>query len=156
MIAKKSSTDPAAPPPDIVGACRRLYAALDRLDQAAAESLGISRNDLRCLNLLEHGPLPPARIGPALGLTSGGVTALLDRLEGRGLVVRARDPHDRRGIRVSLTPLVFRTVGRLYRAYADEMRALVGRYGAEEGAAAARHLDDAAHACDAAREKTLS
>lgn len=133
-----------------IAACRRLHAAVDQLDQAAADCLGITRNDLRCLNLLERGPLAPARIAKSLGLTSGSVTALLDRLEARGFVSRSRDPNDRRALSVSLQPVVFETVGKLYRGFADELRAAVGRLGAVEGAAFARHMGEAAAACEAA------
>jgi DNA-binding MarR family transcriptional regulator len=133
-----------------VAACRRLHAAVDRLDQAAADSLRITRNDLRCLNVLEHGPLAPARIAASLGLTSGSVTALVDRLETRGFVARSRDPNDRRALRVSLQPVGFETVGQLYLSFAEELRAAVRRLGATEGAALARHLRDAAAACEAA------
>lgn len=133
-----------------VAACRRLHAAVDRLDQAAADSLNITRNDLRCLNLLEQGPLAPARIATALGLTSGSVTALLDRLEARGFVARSRDPDDRRALRVSLQAVVFETVGRLYLGFAEELRAAVRRHGATEGAMLSRHLHEAAAACEAA------
>ena len=36
-------------------------------------------------------------------MTSGGATALIDRLETRGLVARSANPADRRGVYVSLT-----------------------------------------------------
>ncbi len=152
--AQRPGRQPAGAPDedaaDILAACRRLHAAIDLLDQRAADSLGVSRTDLRCLNLLEHGPLPPARIGAALSLTSGGVTALLDRLEVRGFVARARNPEDRRGVLVELQPIVFETVGATYRSFADGLRATVAGYGAAERAAAAGHLNDAARACEAA------
>ncbi|MDX2234976.1 MAG: MarR family transcriptional regulator [Hyphomonadaceae bacterium] len=135
--------------PDIVRACRRLHAAIDALDHHAATALGIPRNDLRCLNLLEHGALSPTRIASDLGLTSGAVTALVDRLEKRGLVTRARDMADRRGVVVGATPLVFARLGPIYRAYAEALTAITGAYDAEELRAACRHLDDASRACEA-------
>jgi DNA-binding MarR family transcriptional regulator len=36
-------------------------------------------------------------------VTKAGLTAMVDRLEERGLVARSADPHDRRAIRVTLT-----------------------------------------------------
>ena len=65
---------------DIVGACRRLHAPIDRLDELAANKAGVSRSDLRCLNLLEFGPLPATAIAKQLKLATGSVTALIDRL----------------------------------------------------------------------------
>lgn len=140
----------AASDGDVITACRRLHSAIDALDQAAADTLGISRNDLRCLNLLEHGPLPPSRIAGALGLTSGSVTALVDRLERKGLVERSRDLLDRRGVRVSATSAVFENIGRLYRSCAETLRATVAAYPAGEREAAVKHLSDAASAWERA------
>lgn len=136
---------------DVLVACRRLHAAIDALDHTAAGLLGISRNDLRCLNLLEHGPLPPSRIAVALSLTSGSTTALIDRLEKKGLVHRANHPVDRRGILVSATPRVFESIGQLYRSCADAVRRAVSTYPLKEQTDAVRHLTDAAEAWEAAR-----
>jgi len=43
-------------------------------------------------------------LGDLLHLDSGTLTPLLKRLEGMGLVRRARDPDDERSVRISLTP----------------------------------------------------
>ncbi len=129
---------------DVLSACRRLHAAIDALDQAAADLLDISRNDLRCLNLLEHGPLPPTTIAAKLQLTSGSVTALVDRLAAKGLARRDRDPEDRRGVLVSATTKAFETIGRLYRSCAEGVQATMATYSASERTAAIRHLDDVA------------
>jgi DNA-binding MarR family transcriptional regulator len=133
-----------------------LHAAIDALDQVAADMLGVSRNDLRCLNLLEQGPLTPSSIAQALRLTSGSVTALLDRLEAKGLVERSRDPSDRRGIRVSMTPIVFATVGRLYRSCAETLLETVAMYPSDEREAAVRHLSDAASAWERASSEPVA
>jgi DNA-binding MarR family transcriptional regulator len=57
------------------------------------------------LALLEHGTLRPAQISALTGLSSGGVSGLLERLEASGLIVRhfGRVPGDRRGVVVELT-----------------------------------------------------
>lgn len=52
-----------------------------------------------------QGPLRPSDIAQLTGMTSGGVTKLLDRLEKHGLIVREFGviPDDRRGTRLLLT-----------------------------------------------------
>jgi DNA-binding MarR family transcriptional regulator len=133
--------------PDIIRACRALYAAIDRLDQAAADQLGIARSDLRCLNLLEHGPKRPGDIARELGLTTGSITALLDRLERKGLVARLPDPGDRRGLLISPTPELFAQLGPIYRTVAVTLTATVEGYDRVERQQAVRHLGDVTRAC---------
>lgn len=128
----------------VIAACRRLHAAIDALDQRAAETLDITRADLRCLNLLEDGPVSPTRIATTLRLTTGSVTALIDRLEGKGLVDRRRDPADRRGVLVSATPRVFATIGALYAQCTTVLTATIAAYPIREQRAAVRHLHDVA------------
>lgn len=111
-------------PEDLVTACRALYDAIDRLDQAAADKVGVSRNDLRALNLLERGPVAPGVMARSLGLTSGATTTLIDRIERKGLVRRKPDPNDRRGLLVEPTEKMFAELAPLYRGVAEELRAL--------------------------------
>ncbi|WP_307805712.1 MarR family winged helix-turn-helix transcriptional regulator [Streptomyces chrestomyceticus] len=75
----------------------------DTLDQQVADRLGLNRTDLRCLDLL-FGPAPmsPGELAGAAGLTTGGVTTAIDRLERSGYAARVRDTADRR--RVIVTP----------------------------------------------------
>lgn len=48
-------------------------------------------------------PLTPTELARRQMMTSGGMTAALDRLERRGLVERVSNPNDRRGSLVRLT-----------------------------------------------------
>jgi DNA-binding MarR family transcriptional regulator len=50
-----------------------------------------------------YGPMPQARLAELMGLTSGGVTGVVDRLERAQVARRASDPQDRRRHRVELT-----------------------------------------------------
>jgi DNA-binding MarR family transcriptional regulator len=59
------------------------------------------------LKLRAEGPeqgLSAGDLSRALVMSSGGMTNLLDRLEGDGLVRRGSDPNDRRSVVVTLTP----------------------------------------------------
>ncbi|MDJ0977019.1 MAG: MarR family transcriptional regulator [Erythrobacter sp.] len=86
---------------ELLDAMRALQTALDRHDFAVSAARSIGRSDWRCLQaLVAAGGLSPRAIQQELGLTSGSVTALIDRLEDRHLVARRPDPADRRAIRV--------------------------------------------------------
>lgn len=78
--------------------------AADTLDQRVADRLGLNRTDLRCLELL-FGPAPmsPGELAAAAGLTTGGVTTAIDRLERAGYATRVRDAGDRRRVIVQPT-----------------------------------------------------
>src|SRR5215471_5853744 len=54
--------------------------------------------------LLHKGPLTVKQIGEMVLLTSGSMTAAVDRLEKRGLVKRGEDARDRRARVIDLTP----------------------------------------------------
>ena len=135
-----------ATPHDLVAACRRLYASIDRLDTKAANTVGVSRNDLRCLNMLAEAPAKPSQIATELSLTTGSVTTMLDRLEKANLAKRERDPDDRRGIIVHPTRYLFETLGPIYSGVAKEIERIAAEYSAEERKAAVKHLNDASSA----------
>ncbi|WP_116968932.1 MarR family transcriptional regulator [Blastomonas sp. UPD001] len=131
----------------IVAACRALHSAVDALDAKAAKALAVSRNDLRCLHLLENGPVSPTQIGKALDLTSGSVTVLLDRLERKDFVRRRPSPHDRRALLVEATPRVWQSLAALYRPFGEALVNLSESYGTERARDAAQHLEDVAERC---------
>jgi DNA-binding MarR family transcriptional regulator len=115
---------------DILAGTRHLYEAMYRFDAWAAAQLGLHVTDLRCINALEGGPLSAGEIGARLSLTSGSVTALVNRLERGGYIARVDDPKDRRRVVVALTPR--------FRAEADR---IYGQLGAAIAAVFA-HTDD--------------
>lgn len=93
---------------------RRLYEAMYRFDGAAASALGIHLSDLRCVNALENGPLKAGEIGERLGLTSGSVTALINRLEKAGFVAKNRSKEDGRQVQVHLQPNFYQQADTIY------------------------------------------
>jgi DNA-binding MarR family transcriptional regulator len=70
---------------------------------AFANNLGISPNDAAALSHLAVGPQSPTELAEHLGLTTSGVTTLLDRLESAGLAHRTPRPGDRRSIIAALS-----------------------------------------------------
>jgi DNA-binding MarR family transcriptional regulator len=86
-------------------AVRDLVLGFERYREAVADELGIGPTEVVALGFLYHGgPHTPSDIGQRLGLTSGSVTALLDRLEGAAFVTRSPNPDDRRSLLATLTP----------------------------------------------------
>jgi DNA-binding MarR family transcriptional regulator len=77
----------------------------DLFDDAIAQLAGMNRTDMRCLDIVgQQGPMTAGQLARAARLTSGAVTAVLDRLEAAGLVRRSRDSGDRRRVMVEVTP----------------------------------------------------
>lgn len=92
---------------EVFGRIYRLSRAMgDRVDKAYAP-YGISRGEFDVLATLRRSGEPytlsPRRLSSTLMLTTGGMTGRLDRLERAGLLRRSPDPHDRRGLQVTLT-----------------------------------------------------
>ncbi|SFP83054.1 MarR family winged helix-turn-helix transcriptional regulator [Amycolatopsis rubida] len=82
----------------------RLQSAVDDVDEAAAEYLGVNRTDLRCLGLVvTRGPMTAGELAEATRLTAGALTTALDRLERAGYARRVRDLADRRRVLVEPT-----------------------------------------------------
>src|SRR4029453_5253182 len=64
---------------------------------AVADELGLNPTDHKVMSILERrGPLSAGQIPQRTGLATASVTALLDRLETRGVVRRRSDPAARR------------------------------------------------------------
>jgi DNA-binding MarR family transcriptional regulator len=78
----------------------------DRMEKAYAPH-GISRGEFDVLATLRRSDAPhtlsPRQLSATLMLTTGGMTGRLDKLERAGLLRRSPDPHDRRGLQVTLT-----------------------------------------------------
>jgi DNA-binding MarR family transcriptional regulator len=89
-------------------------AAAVRLNIAVAHQLGLPLTDVQCLGLLTGGPAAPTRLAERLGLTTGAMTKVLDRLERGGYAHRAADPADRRRIVVTASTEGLAKVGRRY------------------------------------------
>lgn len=107
--------------------------ATDALDDAVAAELGVNRTDLRCLDvLLQMGTGTPGQLASALGLTSGSVTALLDRLEKRGYLGRSADPSDRRRVMVRPSAELVKRAAEIYGPLATEGNRRAARYSVSE------------------------
>jgi len=70
---------------------------------AIGRKLGLSITDWECLSLLNiRGISTPTELAKYTGLTTGSTTAMLDRLEKAGLIIRKPNPQDRRGVLIEM------------------------------------------------------
>ena len=75
-----------------IAAVRASQTATEMLDSSVADYLGIDRSAYRALDILDQeGPLSAGQLAERARLSPAAITALLDRLEEKGLAQRARD-----------------------------------------------------------------
>ena len=78
--------------------------AVEEVDKASIAQTGLGLSDFTIMEALLHkGPLPINQIGAKVLLTSGSMTAAVNRMERKGLVTRIQDPSDGRCFYVHLT-----------------------------------------------------
>lgn len=85
--------------------------------------MGLSVQMCGVLNLLAHGPISQHALGDQLGIDRTTMVELIDELEQQGVVVRRRNPADRRSYALSLTPrgrTVQKRASRVFDGAADE------------------------------------
>jgi DNA-binding MarR family transcriptional regulator len=94
-------------PMEVFGRIYRLSRAMSDRTEKAYAALGIARGEFDVLATLRRSGEPytlsPRQLSGTLMLTTGGMTGRLDKLERAGLLRRSPDPHDRRGLQVTLT-----------------------------------------------------
>jgi MarR family 2-MHQ and catechol resistance regulon transcriptional repressor len=78
--------------------------------------------------LLHKGPLSVKQIGEKVLLTSGSMTAAVDRLERRGLVTRNDDARDRRARIIQLTPEGRELIERAFACHRDALEAALKEF----------------------------
>jgi DNA-binding MarR family transcriptional regulator len=100
----------------------------DAFDSLAAESLGMSETDLRCLNIIENsGGVGAGDLAAQSGLTGGAITGVIDRLESAGFARRVLDPADRRRVRVEVTPAFYTSAERIWGPLAADWHSTLSR-----------------------------
>ncbi|HEX5014927.1 MAG TPA: MarR family transcriptional regulator [Candidatus Limnocylindrales bacterium] len=94
--------------------------------QTVAIRFGLSESDVEALELLiDAGSATAGKLSDLMGLTTGAVTRVIDRLEQSGYVRRVPDPADRRRVIVEVVPekvaAVEATMARVGEKSADEI-----------------------------------
>jgi MarR family 2-MHQ and catechol resistance regulon transcriptional repressor len=76
--------------------------------------------------VLHKGPMTQRELGRRVLSSAGNMTDVIDKLEGRGLLRRARFPEDRRSVRVELTPAGKSLIEALFPDHARDIAAAMG------------------------------
>lgn len=89
----------------ILVSLRRIIRAVDLYSRYLALRYSLTGPQLVCIrNLLRFGPTAPGALARRISLSPATVTGIVDRLEKRGLVTRARSLDDKRKVEIALTP----------------------------------------------------
>jgi MarR family 2-MHQ and catechol resistance regulon transcriptional repressor len=82
----------------------KAHKAIEKADRASITETGLTISDFTIMEVLLHrGPLPINAIGEKVLLTSGSMTAAVNRLVKKGFVTRIQDSEDGRCFHVHLT-----------------------------------------------------
>jgi DNA-binding MarR family transcriptional regulator len=86
-------------------AVTRFYQRMSNWEESVAERVGLTPTQCHVLSELgEAGPIRMKPLSERIGITSGTLTVMADRLEKAKLLRRAEDPQDKRASIVELAP----------------------------------------------------
>lgn len=128
---------------DVAMAVRRLDLMMSQMHLEMSERLGLSAGELLALaHLSVDGLLGPTELTHRLHMTTGAMTAMLDRLAERGFIIRERHATDRRRIMVRLTKEGRDRIFKQVHGMADEVVTISGRLDADERRAVVRYVEE--------------
>ncbi len=101
-LATWPQIDPAVE--GIVNGIGKAYRHLDAEMRASLDHVGMTKEEFKVVMALHAGPRTHGALCRELEVSTGVMTNRLDKLERIGLVSRSKDPEDRRGVMLTLTP----------------------------------------------------
>ncbi|MEO0796000.1 MAG: MarR family transcriptional regulator [Verrucomicrobiota bacterium] len=112
----------------------KAYHSIEKYDRQSIQKLGFATlSDFAVLEVLLHkGPQPVNSIGRRVLLTSGSITAAVDRAEAKGLVERRSSPTDRRVVEVHLTEAGQELIERAFSKHAEALEEVFAEFSSEE------------------------
>lgn len=117
----------------VVRALRRVNFQGSIFGQSVAIRLGLSESDVDALELLiDSGAATAGKLAELMGLTTGAVTRVVDRLEQAGYVRRISDPADRRRVIVEIVPEKVTSLEAMMASLEQAAEVEAGRYTPEQ------------------------
>lgn len=112
---------------------RQFIAGAILFNQKIADQVGLRLTDMQCMGVLDLiGPSTPGKLAECTGLTTGGVTVMLDRLEKAGYVKRERNPDDRRSVIIHLNEKKLQKMGKYYEGVTENTIAQLAEFSVED------------------------
>jgi MarR family 2-MHQ and catechol resistance regulon transcriptional repressor len=109
--------------------------AVERIDRESIAGTGLGLSDFAIMEALLHkGPLQISQIGEKVLLTSGSMTAAVNRLEKTGYVKRIQDPEDGRCCFVALTKPGKDLIGTAFARHSENLDQVAGALEPQERA----------------------
>lgn len=152
-------------PEEIRELFNRKALAAGRHRSAVTKRLGLTDTEADALaHLARAGGMTPSQLGDLLGMTSGGVTALTQRLEQAGHISREPHPRDKRSSILKATPEMIerarslsqdliRDTDRVTARLSEAEREAIGSYLERLVALSERHADEAVAALEETEER---
>ncbi len=127
---------------DLLGFHLRLaQTAMYRDFATSLGALDLTQKQFATLSLISSNPgVPQIALANRLGTDRATMMAVVDRLEGRGLILRQRSTTDRRRQELYVTPLGETTLGKARAAIIEHERKFTSRFTPEENAALLKAL----------------
>ncbi|MEM9422175.1 MAG: MarR family transcriptional regulator [Pseudomonadota bacterium] len=128
----------------VVGRVVQLGRLLEQRVQVKLKPYGLIYTDFDLLATLRRTGgdycLTPTELRESVLLTSGAMTAALDRLEGMGLIERVRTKSDRRSMSARLTPAGLALLDKVLQLRFDDANTLIAKLTTEESETTASAL----------------
>ncbi len=130
---------------ELLKALRRFGLEDDRFDAIMARRFGVGAAEFKAMDHIQAaGSITPGHLADRMALSSGAVTALLDRLERLGWVRREPHPSDRRSVIVRKATPEGGDDEQIWTSLVEKLAKTAGRMTPAEREACVRFLDAAA------------
>jgi DNA-binding MarR family transcriptional regulator len=128
---------------DIIAQFRSAFGELRCIGSQRLVQRGVSQGHLHVVQMLErHGGMPMSRIADVLDVSLSAATGIVDRIEERGLIERARLADDRRVVLVKVTEEGRRMLEELEVVRGEVLRSILGRLSPDRLQALSQTVDD--------------
>lgn len=147
------------PPDPLLRLLQEFTIEANRYVDAAGDRKDMHRTDMNALAVImrhtaKGNIVTPGLLRKELNLSSPATTALIDRLDNSGHVVRERGSADRRQVQLKMTPKAFQEGGAIFAPLAQHMGSAMAGFSAEELETVARFMTAMIEATVAARTES--